>query len=408
MRRLLFVSLVIVSGVLACPASAQQWSGHATLGLSGGHQSNLYLDPVLGTWNPDVSSPFLAVTSQMGLSRNTSRTQTDLMVRAQLHPNRTEIPQFTQSLLRFHYQLHPNWNIGLLGGGTRYRYPAVHETVRTARDSWWALPTLQWTPTSNTMLTLQAGPNQRFEQLPTVTDRQTSGLVSLRATYWLTERVQGAVRLYHSTGRTSTAETTFGGTGSHISATYWPTNSVSVRGNVSVEQLQYETLQPPGTARDRILQTGIEAEWTPRSSLTLFGRARALRATLEENAPETDVHLAAGLRLQVEGVLGGSSPLPQQRRVCTTTDEGVRIRVPYDGTGTVYITGDFNQWARPGIPLRRTDTNTWQTTLALPSGRYAYRLRVKNGPESRWLNLPSYAHTTTDSFGGTNGICTVQ
>jgi hypothetical protein len=329
-------------------------------------------------------------------------------VRGQLHPRRTEIPQFTQSSLQFHYRLHSNWTLGLLGGGSRYRYPPVQETSVTARDSWWLLPALQWTPTSETMLTLRTGLSQRIEQLPSVTDRQTSGLASLRASHWLTDRVQGAAQFYYSTGRTSTAETTFGGTGGTLSTTYWPTTSVSVRGAVAVEWLQYETVQPPGTTRDRIVRTGVEAEWTLRPSLTLFGRARALRATLGEGEAETDTYLTAGLRLQMEGMLGGSAAPPPQQRVCSPVDEGVQIRVPYDGNGTVYVTGDFNTWAAPGIPLTQTDEDTWQTTLDLPPGRYAYRLRVKTDTETRWLALPSYAQTANDPFGGTNGICTVQ
>jgi hypothetical protein len=258
------------------------------------------------------------------------------------------------------------------------------------------------------MLTLRTGLTQRLEQLPSVTDRQTSGLASLQATHWLTERVQGAARLYYSTGRTSTAETTFGGTGGTLSTTYWPTSTVSVRGAVAVEHLQYETLQPSGSAQDRLLRTGVETEWTPRPSLTLFGRARMLRGNLSDGSSTTDAYLSAGLRLQVNGVLSGSAAPPPQRRVCTPTDEGVQVRVPYDGSGSVYITGDFNGWARPGVSLTETANNIWQTTLDLPSGRYAYRLRVKNGAETRWLDLPSYAHTAKDSFGGTNGICTAQ
>ncbi len=407
MRRLIF-ALTILIGVGALPASAQEWSGHASLGLSGGHQTNLYLDPVIGTWNPDVQSPFWTITPQVNLTRNTSRTRTDLVVRAQAHPRRTEIPQFTQSSLRFRYRLHPNWTVGLLGGGSRYRYPAVQGSVDTARDSWWILPDLQWTPTSQTTMTLRTGLTQRIEKLPSLTDRQTSGLASLQATHWLTDRVQGALRLYYSTGRTSTAETTFGGTGGTLSTTYWPTNTVSVQGTFAVERLQYETLQPPGTAQNRLLRTGMEVEWTPRPSLTLFGRARALRSNLGEEGSETDAYLAAGLRFQIEGVLGGSADPPPQRRVCSSTDDGVRIRVPYNGDGTVYVTGDFNTWADPGTPLSRTDRGTWETTLELPPGRYAYRLRVKNGAETRWLDLPPYAQTANDPFGGTNGICIVQ
>ena len=72
------------------------------------------------------------------------------------------------------------------------------------------------------------------------------------------------------------------------------------------------------------------------------------------------------------------------------------------------MTGDFNGWSLPGVPLTRSDDDTWTTTLPLESGKYAYRIRVVDGPERRWLDLPSYAQTADDAFGGTKGVCTAQ
>jgi hypothetical protein len=404
----LIVLIGLLIGIGTGPSGAQEWSGSAALGLSGGHQTNLYLDPVLGTWNPDVQTFFLGATPQLGLTRSASRTRIDLTVRGRLNPRRDDAPQLAQSSLRGRYRLGPDWTLGLVGGGTRYRYPAFREAVGTARDSWWVLPALQWTPTAETMLTLRTGLIQRFERLPTLVDRQTSGLVSLRATRWLTDRVQGEAQVHYSDGRTSTAETGFGGSGGTLAATYWPTDAVSVRGAVALEQLRYETLQPSGTARDRLGRAGVTVEWTPRSALTLFGRARALTADLGSGSPRTDAHVSAGVRLQTRQVLGGSVEPPSRRRVCENVDGGLRVRVPYEGKGTPHVTGDFNSWSLPGVPLRPTGDGLWETTLDLPAGRYAYRLRVVRDGSGRWLDLPSYARTAEDPFGGTNGVCTVQ
>jgi hypothetical protein len=405
-RPLLLIGLLI--GIGTGPAGAQEWSGTAALGLSGGHQTNLYLDPVLGTWNPDVHTFFLAATPQLGLTRTASRTRIDLTVRGRLNPRRSDVPQLMQSSLRVRYRLGADWALGLGGGGTRYRYPPFQKAVGTARDSWWALPSLQWTPTTETMLTLRTGLTQRFERLPALTDRQTSGLVSLRATHWLSDRVQGGVELHYSGGRTSTVEADFGGLGGTLSTTFWPTDAVSVRGAVALEQLRYETPQSPSTVRDRLGRAGVTVEWTPRSALTLFGRARALAADLGAGSSRTDVHVSAGVRLRARRVLGGTAEAPPQRRVCRPTENGVRLHVPYEGEGTPHVTGDFNNWSLPGVPLRPTGDGTWETTLDLPAGRYAYRLRVVRDGSGRWLDLPSYAQTAEDPFGGTNGVCTVQ
>ena len=405
-RLFLLVGLLIGTGT--GPATAQEWSGTAALGLSGGHQTNLYLDPALGTWTPDVDSPFWAVTPRLGLTRTARRTQIDLTVQGRLHPQRTDVPQQTRSTLRIRHRLRPDWTLGLAAGGTRYRYPAVADQLRTVRDSWWALPALQWTPTSETMLTLRTGLTQRFEQLPTLTDRQTSGLASLRATHWLTDRVQGAAPVYYSGGRTSTAETGFGGSGGSLGATYWPSDVVSIRGEVAVEQLRYETLQPSTTLRDRLGRAGVTVEWRPRPALTVFGRVRGLTADLGGGTERTDEHLSVGLRLQTRQVLGGSVDPTPRRRVCESPDGGLRVRVPYEGDGTPHVTGDFNNWSLPGVPLEASDEDTWTTFLELPPGEYEYRIRVVEDDRERWLDLPSYAQTVEDPFGGTNGVCTVQ
>lgn len=408
MWRLLF-ALGLLIGIGARSAPAQQWSGTAALGLSGGHQTNLYLDPVLGTWYPDGQSPFFALTPRLGLARDGSRTRVNLTVRARLHTRRTDRPQFTQSMLSVRHRLSPDWTVGVIGGGTRYRYPASQIQLRTARDSWWGLPSLRWTPSSETMLTLRTGLTQRLERLPSVTDRQTSGLASFRATHWLTGRVQVGGRLYYSSGRTSAAETRFGGTGGSLYSTYWPSNTVSIRGDVGIEQLQYETIQPSGQVQENIHRAGAEVKWRAHPSLTVFGRTQALYAALAMAENRTDVHTSVGVRLQTEHVLGGSARSPiQQERVCHETDEGLRIRIPYTKSGTPHVTGDFNNWSLPGVPLKSTDDNVWETTLELPPGRYAYRVRVVDGNDARWLDLPSYAQTAKDPFGGTNGVCTIN
>lgn len=406
-RRFVLFGLLVGLGV--CPAAAQQWSGTAAVNVAGGYQTNLYLDPVLGTWNPEVSPGLIALTPRVGVARDASRTRFDLTVRSRLHPRRSDTPQLTQTNLRFRYRLAPAWTLGATGGGTRYRFTTTATGFTVNRDTWWVLPSVQWTPTSETMLTLRTGLTQRFERSYEPTDRQTSGLASLRATHWLTERVQGRARVYYSGGRTSVAETGFGGTGGSLGATYWPTDAVSVRGTVAAEQLRYENPGTTGgTARDRIGRVEVESEWHLRSTVTLFGRAKALYATLDQSGSgTTDLHVTGGLRLQFQGGLGGTADPPPQRRVCRNMDDGLRIRVPYDGDGTPHVTGDFNGWSLPGVPLERVDGEAWRTTLDLPPGRYAYRLRVKEGGEGRWIDLPSYAQTTQDAFGSTNGVCIV-
>ena len=59
MRRLL-LGLFLLAVVLPHSAAGQQWTGTAALTLSGGHQTNTCLDPVLQSWDaPSAGRPHL-------------------------------------------------------------------------------------------------------------------------------------------------------------------------------------------------------------------------------------------------------------------------------------------------------------------------------------------------------------
>jgi hypothetical protein len=401
MRRLLF-GLWLLAGLLFPEAApAQQWTGIAALSVSGGHQTNAYLDPVLRSWDLSSDPTFAAVTPRVGLVRNARRSRLDVTTRTRLYPQRSNAPQLAQGYVRYRYQLSPSWTVGGLGGGTRYRFAS-------SRDSWWALPTVEWAPTSNSTLSLRGGVTRRsLSPTPESKTRQTSAIVALNGDTWLTDRLHAEGRLYWSSGTTSASDVQFGGTGASVQGTYWPTNEWSIEAEAAVEQIQYGTTA--STARDRIGRAGLKAQWHAHSSVTLFAQTQASTARLAQtDGTDADVHVSVGLRLQAQRVLGGTASSPPQRRVCTPVEDGVRVRVPYDGAGTPHVTGDFNGWSLPGVPLTRSDNDTWTTTLPLEPGEYAYRIRVVDGSKRRWLDLPSYEQTADDAFGGTNGVCTVQ
>lgn len=405
--------------LLACggvsSVQAQQWSGTGTLDLSGGHQTNVYLDPVLGSWDFTTDPTFMAVTPQIGLTRNASRSRLDLTARSRVYPRRENLPQFVQGNARFRYRLTPEWDLEAMGGGTRYRFAS-------SRDTWWAFPSVRWSPTSSTSLSLRGGLTQRYTSTIQGTDRQPSGLLTLTASTWLTDRLRAEGRLFWSNGRSTTIDADFGGTGGSLRGTYWPTDSWSIEMESAVEQLHYETLRSQSstagdqqqtatwhTARDRLGRLGLNTEWQIHPSVSLFAQVRTLIARLsQEDQLHMDHHVSGGLRLKTHRVFGGSAEPPPRRRVCHDTEDGLRFQISHDGPGTPHLTGDFNNWSLPGIPMQSAEDDTWTVTLDLPKGRYAYRIRSVKNNGSTWLDLPSYAQTANDAFGGTNGVCTVH
>jgi hypothetical protein len=400
MRRFL-LGLGLLMCLLPPAAAAQQWTGTAALSVTGGHQTNTYLDPVLRSWDLLSDPSFAAVTPQVGFVRDARQTRLRLAARTRVYPRRPNVPQFAQGYAQFQYTVSPAWTVGGTGGGTRHRF-------ESARNSGWLLPSVQWAPTSQSTLTLRGGLTTRL-RAPTrsTSTRQTSGLLSVHGGTWLTDRLHASGRLYWSSGRTRTSDLQFGGTGISVQGTYWLTSQWSLQAEAAAEQLRYETA-PSSSAHDRLGRVGIKAQWRVHPAATLFAQTRASAGRLARtDAMDTDVHVS--VRLQTQRVLsGGPPPAPSPQRVCTSTDDGARLRIAYEGAGTPHITGDFNGWTLPGRPLTSSSGDTWTTTLSVPSGQYAYRIRIVDGDQRRWLDLPSYAQTASDAFGGTNGVCTVQ
>ena len=399
MWRLLLGSCLLL-GALPIPTEAQQWTGTAALSAAAGHQSNAYLDPVLRSWDLLPDPAFAAVTPRVGLVRKGRRSRLHVAARTRLYPRRPNAPQFAQGYAHYRYQLASAWAVGALGGGTRYRFTS-------SRNSAWMLPTVEWTPTSSSTLTLRGGVSRRYAApTQTVTDRRTSAVLTLQGRTWLSERLHLTGRLYWSNGATRASDVQFGGTGASVRSTYWLTNEWSVETEAAVEQVRYGT-DGSSTTRDHIGRVGLKAQWNVRPAVTLFARAQTSAARLARtDEVDTDAHVSVGLRLQASRVLGGSVPTSPPRRVCTPVDNGFRLRIPYDGSGTLHVTGDFNGWSLPGVPLIRND-DTWTTTVPVPPGEFAYRIRVVDGDNPRWLDLPPNAQTAEDAFGGTNGVCTV-
>lgn len=402
----LLLGLGLWGPLSAPPAAAQQWTGTASLGLAGGYQTNTYLDPVAGTWNPSFAPTFAALTPRLGLTHSGPNTRLDVTAQSLLYPRHDRRPQLLQGFVDGHYRLNPQWAVGMVGGASRYR-------LSVSRDGWWALPSVRWTPTADASLTLRAGVTQRVDRSTAATARQWSGLATVRASYWLTEQLRGDLQVYRSDGRTAAAtEFGYGSTGATLSATYWASNNLSLTARAGAEQVQYRfsSSEATGSQHDRVGRVGLSATWRVRPSVSVFGRARALQASLAgRDAAQSDVYLAAGVRLQLQRAFGKEEGPDASFRqsVCRPTDAGLRFRVPYDGEGTPHITGVFSGWSLPGIPLTEVDDGVWGTTVEVDSGRYPYRVRVVERDGARWLSLPSYARTAEDAFGGTNGVCIV-
>ncbi len=68
----------------------------------------------------------------------------------------------------------------------------------------------------------------------------------------------------------------------------------------------------------------------------------------------------------------------------------------------VLIAGDFNNWSPMSTPMAGRD-GEWRTSLALPKGRYRYRLVV----DGKWMTDPFNQYVEANQFGELNNVVEV-
>lgn len=83
-------------------------------------------------------------------------------------------------------------------------------------------------------------------------------------------------------------------------------------------------------------------------------------------------------------------------------------RVPFAVTAPraekVVVTGDFTQWSREGIALRKASNGQWGAVLSLPPGEHQYRLII----DGEWCDDPMAKKIVPNQFGGSNGVIEVR
>lgn len=83
------------------------------------------------------------------------------------------------------------------------------------------------------------------------------------------------------------------------------------------------------------------------------------------------------------------------------------FKAPKENVTGVHITGDFNNWNRPGIPMNLVD-GLWTITLVLEYGIYQYKY-VVSAPSGTVLVSDPFADAfAPDGKGGKNSILEVK
>jgi hypothetical protein len=96
----------------------------------------------------------------------------------------------------------------------------------------------------------------------------------------------------------------------------------------------------------------------------------------------------------------------QGKATKTTKGKGAgrMVKFVYHGEARkVCIAGEFNNWDRESLPMKRAKDGTWAKTIRLAPGRYEYNLVV----DGEWVEDTTCKETKLNPFGTRNCIVTV-
>lgn len=409
--------------------TAQTLHGAAQVAVTAGYQTNPYSDPMLRIWDPNIQPVFLGVSPTAALSWTDTQFQAyaQIRMRSDLRggdPERAESVEWplVQADVRTLYDISERIEVGLTTGMRRYQ-------LQTEQQGLWALPTVRGQLTERVHLDVLAGGSTRR-----IKRGDTSGTAQFgdwRATlvgqaaihWWVQDNLRVTTAGYRSQSMSAEAIGQSDGAGARVAATWWPHPAWSITANVAGEQSRYvltENRTAPTSQQSTTAQTtrrgrsGIEATWQPTRSLDIFTHAHATYAG--QDAGASTLHIGAGLRMRTSAVLSQrATPSATRQQLWHVEGGAVRVSIPAPpDAASLYLIGDFNAWALPGIPLTPTRDGHYEAVLYLTPGRYAFRVHavedhfdpVEDTPE--WVELPGYAETEDDSFGGTNGIITID
>lgn len=412
------------------PVRSQELAGWLVLEGNPGYLTNAYLDPGFATWTPDVETGFGALGATGLLEWTGRRTSVSAAASGRWMGFADSTSAWQSYLVRGGLERR-------LGGAIAVAADGSFSEIRrpTARQTFWGQATLRWTASSR--LRLAVGPGiaeRRFDAqsegevaggaippLPGTGSPGASGdgprtgatsyLLSASLEAWPGARWQVGSDLYAAHTRAADLGIDYRGGGGSLRLTRWLGGGLSITAGAGLEGFGYRaateaagdpTVEVPED--DLIWRAELGVGWPLGRRAALHARVAGLGREGSSDGEGADVYASAGLRLTLGGTLSASR---REGVRWTPTPEGVRVRVSYEGPGTLFLVGDFNGWADPGEPLRPEGGGLHGTTLRLDPGSYRYRIRLVVGEEESWLELPESTPTVEDGFGGTNGLVVV-
>lgn len=412
---------MILSYAITDMCKAQQWDAVFSLDSRVGYSSNTYLNPFLSEWDPAAESGF-NLTSIMGKTywykNKSSFSVTGGVFYEPLFKSGPGSWKGGMGLVDFNYRL-----TGKLRGGIEAG--ASYLSNSYSRTLTWFQPKVTWFISPFSLLRLKAGSNfRRYNNYPDGQEGYNRfDLYALEFETWPGSRWQVTAGLY---GGLNTLPDIQEGFNIRTTAGYHFHNGASINLFSGLEQYQIEITESGGNLpgpggglpsggpssttdvnTDRMLRFGVNGSMPINSRFSLFGTAERLQFYSETSSFTTgDYQVSGGVRFSFEPRIRSSSKVISPDWQINRDRQEVRVQ--FSGEGRLYLVGDFNNWKKAGIPLRKQSKNTYVTTLSLPAGAYEYKILHVQGDTEAWINFSGDIYTVDDGFGSENAMLLVE
>ena len=389
-----------------------------------GYSTNTFLHPFINEWDATDTGAYSRLLTGGQLFLNRGEVSVDITAGGFYEPtfdSRQDWAGF-YGTGSFNYRISQRFTAGVESSVNRI-------TSEYGRSSSSVMPTISWSPTLFTRIRARAGSSFRtyFDLQTEEGDQRVSerfDIYGVEIERWpsMNWRISGSVYGLMD-------QNLAGNHSLSLSLDRLFRNSASVTARVSLNQYTNRFLiegeagpgGPPfggGTGgtedeimeeSDRLLRSGVYFRVPIAGNLTATGSLSQLVFTPGFGDSQSDIEISAGVqyRFSVTDAVKkrgpGISPEWDQR-----SDGVVLLNVRHPGEGTLYITGEFNDWDRPGIPLHRVSSRRYAVQLDLEPGIYEYKILKKDGDGEHWLELTGESMTVSDGFGGENGLIIID
>ncbi|MFU8861906.1 MAG: hypothetical protein ACNA8K_15960 [Cyclonatronaceae bacterium] len=419
MMRFHALIILMICTISISEASARQFQARFSMGTTGGYTTNTYLSPLLSEWDRSGTSAFFVISPAAHIQWNGTKQTAGITGMGHFYHLTDISSDWAGGTAFFNTNRLLSPKVWLAASAGLSRLASGY-----TRDLQWLQAGIDWLASPITKVEFRAGFNwRRYSNLTDSNDLSNRyDSYGVEAEHWISYKWQVTGRFY-----SSLSHITNPGRGFSTSAglTRQWRNGLSVMAQTGFERYSQQ-FQPEGggpgpnpqnpgemtiTINDQFVRTGLSVSYPVRRNISLSARAaNLLWMSSEDNAVLSDVELSAGVQYSFTPVMARRG-VPYGVRWEIKPDSKTIIEVQYKGNESLYLTGDFNDWDQPGIPLERTGRNRYRAMLDADPGIYQYKILKRQNGDLEWLDLSGQAPTVDDGFGGRNGrviIGTIQ